>query len=336
MRALLRAGSWWELSVALADSRRGLSMQVFDSSVKRIQRDVAASRPNSTEFDYLKNEVSRRLADRVLDLSKKDFPVCVDVGCGTGWLGKFLGNNGNIRTLIQMEKSEKMLSRDLGKPSPFEPIPPMRTTHNVVCSEEFLPLAPNSVDLALSSMSLHWVNDLPDALEQIRKSLKPDGVFMGAMLGGETLQELRSCLALADTERKGGVQPHLSPFVRLKDAADLLSNAGFTMPTIDTEALTVSFPDMFTLLHHLQGMAEQNAPVGVPRSSRDVFLAAASAYEALYADDHGVIPATFQVVYMIGWAPHESQPKPLARGSGRSKLQDLDRLLLEGTQKTPD
>jgi len=179
------------------------------------------------------------------------------------------------------------------------------------------------------------VNDLPDALEQIRKALKPDGVFMGAMLGGETLQELRSCLALADTERKGGVQPHLSPFVRLKDAADLLSNAGFAIPTIDTEAITVSFPDMFTLMHHLQGMAEQNAPIGVPRSSRDVFLAAASAYQALYADDEGVIPATFQVVYMIGWGPHESQPKPMARGGATSKLQDLDLLMEQTKPRTP-
>lgn len=317
-------------------------MNVFDRTMKREQRDLAATRPDSAKFDYLKDEVARRLVDRVLDISKRDFPVAVDLGCGNGHIGRFLGDKGAVQTLIQAELSAKSLKRDLFSSAPGqvversgEPIPDYRQTYNVVCDEEFVPLPARSVDLLLSSLALHWVNDLPGCLEQVRKSLKPDGVFLGAMLGGDTLQELRSSLALADMERGGGVRPHLSPFAQIRDCADLLTNAGFGVPTVDTESVRIPYPDMFTLIDHLQGMGEQNAPLLHANTDRDTLMAAASIYEQMYGTPDGNIEATFQIVYMIGWGPAESQPKPSRRGSGRSRLSDLDDLMLDGTVAPP-
>lgn len=300
-------------------------MRVFDRATKSVQRDRAASMSDSNSYDYLRNEMARRLVDRVLDINRK-FPVTVDLGCGSGHIGKFLGDKGGVEHLIQLELSEKALTRDTHAPPNDdigEPVPDTRTSWLSVADEEFLPLAPNSVDLVVSNLSLHWVNDLPGCLAQIHKALKPDGCFLACLLGGETIQELRSSLALADMERLGGVRSHCSPFVRLSDCGSLLSSAGFNLPTVDSDAVNIPYPDMFTLCHHLQGMGETNA--GVDRSlpmSRDSLLAAASIYESLYADEDGVVPTTFEVMYLIGWKPHDSQQKPNKRGTAIKSIKD--------------
>lgn len=301
-------------------------MNVFNRDVKRLQRDRAAKLHNSSDYDYLKNEVARRLVDRLLDI-KKEFPVTVDLGCGSGHIGKFLGERGKVQNLIQLEWNPSTLTRDIvdnHAQHPGEPVPATRTSWYGVADEEFIPLQPNSVDLVISALALHWVNDLPSCFAQIHKALKPDGCFIAALLGGETLQELRSSLALADMERLGGVRPHVSPFTRLADCGNLLSGAGFNLTTVDSDALTVPYPDMFTLIDHLQGMGEQNASVNrdLPMN-RDSLLAAAAAYEALYVDEDGVLPATFEVLYLIGWKAHDSQPKPLQRGSAVKSLKEL-------------
>jgi NADH dehydrogenase [ubiquinone] 1 alpha subcomplex assembly factor 5 len=210
-----------------------------------------------------------------------------------------------------------MLTRDI-KQIPIEPSTDGVQSYAVVADEEFVPLPPRSADVIMSSLSMHWVNDLPGTLTQIRESLKPDGVFLGAMLGGETLSELRSSFVEADIERNGGVAPRVSPFARVSDVGDLLASAGFKMATVDFDDIICRYPDMFTLLDHLSGMGEAHAAMDRPPAvSRDTFLSAASIYQDAYADEEGLLPATFQVVYMIGWAPDSSQPKPLERGTGK-------------------
>ena len=167
-------------------------------------------------------------------------------------------------------------------------------------------------------MALHWVNALPALLSEVRRVLRPDGVFLAATLGGETLAELRSAFVAAETERAGGVSPHISPMLGVPDAGNLLSGAGFGIPTIDSDIFTIGYPSPAALLEHLQAMGESGAALAArPGARRDLLLAAVTAYSALYGDaaDGGAVPATFEVIHMIGWAPAEGQPKPLARGS---------------------
>lgn len=208
--------------------------------------------------------------------------------------------------------------------------------------EEFLPFPDQSFDLVTSSLSLHWVNDLPRALSEIRRVLKPDGCFIGAMLGGSTLTELRESMILAETEREGGVSPHVSPMAGASDAGGLLGAAGFSLPTVDVDAVVVEYADAFMLMEELQGMGEENAGIGRrgtdgrPYMGRDAFLAAAAIYHASAAAssqgseiakvvklDTVAIPATFQVIYMIGWAPHESQQRADKRGTASRSLSEI-------------
>lgn len=189
------------------------------------------------------------------------------------------------------------------------------------------------MDLVISSLSLHWVNDLPNCFNTINRSLKPDGVFIASLFGGETLFELRSSLQLADMERKGGISPHISPFAHIRDIGSLLNRAGFTMLTIDTDEIVVNYPSMFELMWDIKGMAENNAAINRPLNiNRDIMLAAASIYKDLYGKNES-IPATFQVIYLLGWKPCNSQPKPLPRGSADVSLKELGALIEKGGPK---
>jgi NADH dehydrogenase [ubiquinone] 1 alpha subcomplex assembly factor 5 len=173
-----------------------------------------------------------------------------------------------------------------------------------------------SLDLVMSSMNLHWVNDLPGTLVSIKDALKEDGCFIGSLLGGTTLQELRYCFYLAEQERRGGVSPHASPLVTPSDMAGLMQGAGFALPTIDLETVTVSYPDAFSLMEHLSLMGEGTSAINRQFNvGRDTFLAVAALYQELYGLEDGSVPATFQTIYVIGWAPHASQPSCKKRGS---------------------
>ncbi|CAK0751681.1 NADH dehydrogenase (ubiquinone) 1 alpha subcomplex assembly factor 5 [Azospirillaceae bacterium] len=162
----------------------------------------------------------------------------------------------------------------------------------------------------VSSLSLHWVNDLPGALIQIRRCLKPDGLFLGAMLGGDTLSELRRSLMESELALTGGMAPRLSPFAELRDAGRLLQRAGFALPVADIETLTVTYADPFRLLADLRGMGETSA----------LFAEPARRYAELYAEADGRIPATFQILWFAAWTPHHNQQRPLRRGSGKVPL----------------
>lgn len=201
--------------------------------------------------------------------------------------------------------------------------------------EESLDLEENSLDLIISSLSLHWVNDLPGCFQKIMKSLKPDGVFIASLFGGDTLFELRSSLQLAELERKGGLSAHISPFTQIRDIGGLLNRAGFTMLTIDTDEIVVGYPSLFELMGDLKGMAENNAAFNRPLNiNKDILMAAGAIYKELYAKDEG-IGATYQIIYLVGWKPSPTQPQPLARGSGEVSLKDLGTVIEQGGKTHP-
>jgi len=179
----------------------------------------------------------------------------------------------------------------------------------------------------VSNLSLHWVNDLPGSFQQVKKCLKDDGVFIGSMFGGDTLQELRSAFLLAEQERDGGVSQHVSPFTGISDIGNLLSGAGFSLTTIDQELFTVNYTDPFILMHDLRGMGENNAThLRRKFTSKETLFSAAAIYKALYGNEDGTVPASFNVVFFIGWAPHKSQPKPAQRGSQTHSFSDLNKI----------
>jgi SAM-dependent methyltransferase len=275
-------------------------MRVFDRQRLRQHRDRAAR--SLPAHDFLLREVAARLADRLDDINRS-FAVALDLGCHTG--GTALRR---AETTIRCDLSYEM-ARRAGECA-------------VVADEELLPFGPETIDLAVSNLSLHWVNDLPGALLQLRRTLRPDGLFLAAMLGDGTLAELRDCLMQAEIEVAGGVSPRVSPFAELRDLGGLLQRAGFALPVADRDRIVVTYDDAMKLFADLRGMGETNALAEQRRTftGRDLFLRAAALYRERYGDATGRIPATFDVVYLHGWAPHASQQRPRAPGSAQSRL----------------
>lgn len=189
--------------------------------------------------------------------------------------------------------------------------------------EERPPFAEGSVDLMVSLLSLHWTNDLPGALVQIRRALKPDGLFLGALLGGATLQELRGVLTEAELELTGGAGPRVSPFADAADGANLLQRAGFALPVSDIDRVTVRYASPLNLIADLRAMGETGALAERPRPLRRAVLARAlELYVQRHAEPDGRVRATFEIVSLAGWAPHPDQQKPLRPGSAKMRLAD--------------
>jgi SAM-dependent methyltransferase len=259
---------------------------VFDRAQVKRQRDRAAS--SFATYDFLLNELAERLADRLLDI-KRSFPVALDLGCHTGQIGRILKGRGGIETLVQCDLSPAMAARAGGLA--------------IAADEEALPFAPRSFDLVISAMSLHWVNDLPGALIQVRHMLKPNGVFLATLLGGETLGELREAFTLAELDEEGGAGQRVSPFVALKDAAGLLQRAGFALPVADADSLTVTYADPFALLADLRGMGEVNAAMARRRgfTRRATLGRMAERYRTRFAREDGRVPASFELITLTGW-----------------------------------
>lgn len=283
-------------------------ISVFDRRQVRRNRDRAAS--GFPDVDFLMREVADRLADRLQDISRK-FPNALDLGCHAGTLGDFITGMNGIETLIQADLSTGMAAAAARPDRPA-----------VAADEEWLPFAEESFDLVLSNLSLHWVNDLPGALIQINRTLKADGLFLAAMLGGETLKELRDVLALAEVELRDGLSPRVSPFADLRDAGALMQRAGFALPVIDSDTITVTYGNPLTLMQELRNMGEGNAVTERSRRplGRDILMRAAELYVERYAGPDGRVPATFEIIFLHGWAPHETQQKPLRPGSARNRL----------------
>ena len=194
----------------------------------------------------------------------------------------------------------------------------------MVVDEEALPFEENSLDCVVCCGSLHWTNDLPGALIQIQRALKPDGVFIGAICGGDTLFELRTSIQMAEQEREGGISPRVSPMADSRDIVSLLSRAGFNIPTVDTDEIEVNYPSIFELMSDLQDMGESNAVIHRRTLlKRDTLLSASAIYPLMHGHEDGSVPATYSMIYMVGWKPDPSQRKPLKRGGATQSMKDV-------------
>ncbi|MEQ9638446.1 MAG: methyltransferase domain-containing protein [Alphaproteobacteria bacterium] len=277
---------------------------VFDRTLVRRHRARAAA--SFEQHDFLVREVAARLAERLADV-KRDFASALILGAHGGRVAEALAGFG-IPTVVQTDLAPAMLPA---------------TGARAVADEEWFPFADGQFDLVVSCLALHWVNDLPGALIQIRRALKPDGLFLAGLLGGATLTELRQSWLAAEAEA-GGASPRVSPFADLGDVAGLLQRAGFALPVADADMLTVTYGDPLRLMRELRGMGEANA-VSLRRATptpRGLLLAAARTYHERFAGADGRVPATFQVLYASGWGPSATQPKPARRGSANARLAD--------------
>ncbi|NWT45436.1 NDUF5 hydroxylase, partial [Chroicocephalus maculipennis] len=306
-----------------ADASSGSgALSPFDRRLKRKQKNWAALQAEPAKCDYLREEVGAvaggpgwaPLARRLT------FPIALDVGSGRGYIAQHLTKE-TVEKLIQVDIAENALKNTVESEIP---------TFSVVADEEFLPFKEDTFDLVLSSLSLHWVNDLPRAFREIHRVLKPDGVFIGAMFGGDTLYELRCSLQLAELEREGGFSPHVSPFTAVSDLGQLLSRAGFNTLTVDTDEIQVNYPGLFEVMEDLQGKYVLCGNILYIKLMFYVplafFLLSLPALPEMYGNSDGSVPATFQIYYMIGWKFHESQARPAQRGSATVSLGDLAKI----------
>jgi SAM-dependent methyltransferase len=283
---------------------------VFDRNVLRLRRERAARGWQARSF--LKREIASRLAERLDDVRRR-FPLALDLGCHGDEIALALAERGKGAG----DTIDCLVRADLGFGFAHSAAGPA-----LVADEETLPFAPRRFDLVLSAMSLHWVNDLPGTLIQIARILKPDGLFLGAMLGGATLWQLRQALAAAESEVEDGLSPRVSPFADLADAAGLLQRAGFALPVADSETIDVEYDGALELMRELSAMGEGNLVVERRRglARRTTLLRAAEIYRERFIRQSGRVAASFEVLFLHGWAPHVSQPKPLRPGSARSRL----------------
>ncbi len=280
---------------------------VFDRPTVR-RRRARASRPGARAA-FLHDEIADRLADRLDDIDRRFRRVLI-LGALSDRLCALVASRPGAARIVVADSAEALVRHRSGLP--------------VVADEEAIPFAPASFDLVLGALSLHAVNDLPGALLQIRRALTADGLFLAACFGGETLHELRRAMLEAESAVEGGASPRVAPFADIRDAGALLQRAGFALPVADSDTIAVTWPDAFALMRDLRAMGEANALAARRRTPtpRATFAAAAERYRALFGDADGRIPATFQVLFLTGWAPAETQQKPLRPGSAAARLAD--------------
>ncbi len=280
-------------------------------------RDLLRTRLNRAAAVYANADFLKRRAaeDAVVRLEAimRDFPLAVDLGARNGAFADALALSDakpRVGHLIEADLSSAMLS---GRAGP-----------RLVADEERLPFAFGSLDLVISTLSLHWTNDVVGALIQIRRALKPDGLFIGSMLGGATLTELRQSMLAAEAELTGGAGPRVSPFADAYDAAGLLQRSGFALPVADVDRVTVRYAHPLKLLADLRAMGETSVLAERhPRLlTRQVLARAFELYVEKFAEPDGRVPATFEILTLTGWAPDPSQQKPLKPGSAKMRLAD--------------
>lgn len=280
--------------------------RVFDTDLL-VQRKKRAHRAGIADADFLMRRVAEDLGDRLSTVGR-DFAEATALFCQTPAAADTLRRSGKVATVRSIEADAALLGGEKG----------------TLAAPETVPLPPESIDLAVSLLSLHSVNDIPGMLVQIRRALRPDGLFLGALAGSGTLAELRESLLVAETELSGGASPRVAPFVDVRDAGGLLQRAGFALPVADTETVRVRYGSMFELMRDLRAMGETSVLAARPRrpAPLSLFSRAAEIYAERHADADGRIPATFQIVWLSGWAPHASQQKPLKPGSASARLAD--------------
>ena len=273
---------------------------VFDRSLVRLRRERAGR--TWTAADYLHRRAADEIAVR-LDAVTRPFGRALDLGSHGGVLGPVLAARAS--TVVSADSARAML------PGPG----------GVVADEEAMPFAAGAFDLVVSNLALQAVNDLPGTLAQIARILAPDGLFVAALFGGETLRELRAAFAEAEIEQEGGLSPRVAPFADVRDMGGLLQRAGLALPVTDVDTVTVRYASAQGLIRDLRALGLTNALVARrPALRRATAARALAIYAERFADSDGRVRATFEIVHCAGWAPHESQPKPLRPGSARTSL----------------
>jgi NADH dehydrogenase [ubiquinone] 1 alpha subcomplex assembly factor 5 len=266
---------------------------LFDRGAWRQHRNRAAQQGCA---DFLYAEIAERLIDRLEDI-QHTFDAALDLGAHCGALSRALAARSGIRNIVVLEPAPLFLQQLAGIRTAADP--------------DVLPFRDQSFDLVVSELVLHWAIDLPGALIQLRRVLKPDGLLLAAIFGGATLIELRTALIEAELAEESGASPRVSPTVDLADAAGLLQRAGFAMPVADADKIIVNYPDIVALMRDLRGLGETNALAARRRGMfrRGTLARAAAIYADRFGNEDGRIQATFEVLYLTGWAPDASLPQ---------------------------
>jgi SAM-dependent methyltransferase len=288
-----------------------VSHLIFDRVLLRA-RQARAARLGPSAF--LIERVAEDLADRLTSVLRR-FECAADLGTPCDALRRALAASGKVGTIVAVNaRAGELPNASDGEDGPLA----------VAADEEALPFADGSLDLVVSGLSLQFVNDLPGTLVQIRRALRPDGLLLAALIGGDTLTELRNAFAAAEAEVEGGISPRVAPFADVREMGALLQRAGFALPVTDADRLTVRYASLLALMHDLRRMGAANALI--ERSRRPLRRATlrrlADIYAESFGDADGRIRATFEIVWLSGWGPHASQQQPLAPGSARARLAD--------------
>ena len=278
---------------------------LFDRARLRKRRERASA--SFAQHDFLHREAIEGVMES-LHFINRPFPTIVELGAQGPLLKQALAARTGTRNYITCDIAAGTLRLCDGL--------------RVRADEERLPFAENSVDAVISILSLQWVNDLPGTLAQIRRMLKPDGLFIAVLPGGETLHELRSIFAEVESAQRGGITPRIAPFIDVRDGGALLQRAGFALPVADSDTLTVTYPHLFALMEELRGAGHVNMLQQQPQhfTPRGFFGAAAKRYAERYGDSEGQLPVTVELVTLTGWKPSANQQQPAKRGSGQISL----------------
>jgi len=277
---------------------------IFDRTLLRARQQRARALGPET---FLIDRVAAELGER-LSVVLRTFERAVDLGTPTDAMRRVLTDGGKIATVVSAAPAAG----------------PGDGALRVVADEEALPFADGSLDLIVSALALQFVNDLPGTLIQIRRALKPDGLFLAALIGGDSLTELREAFAEAESEVEGGISPRVAPFADVRELGSLLQRAGFALPVVDSDRLTVRYETVFALMRDLRRMGATNVLTERRRTPlrRATLKRMAEFYAQRFADPDGRVRAIFEIAWLSGWVPHESQQKPLKPGSARQRLAD--------------
>src|SRR5579883_575848 len=291
--------------------------EIFDAKLARVRLERAL-RLDAGGADFLLRRAAEDLVDR-LALVKREFATAVDIGTPGPHAAAALRGDPRVGFVARAAPSA------VGLEAAFSAY--------FVGGAERLALPPQSCDLVGSLLGLQSVNDLPGTLIQIRQALRPDGLLLACLLGGDTLTELRQSLTAGEAEILAGAAPRVSPFADVRALGALLQRAGFALPVVDLERVVVRYSDMIALMRDLRAMGATNVLIARSRRflRRDVLARAGQIYAERFADEDGRLRATFDIVWLSGWAPHESQQKPLKPGSAKARLEDALKAARKGS-----
>ena len=283
-----------------------MTKPIFDSKLRRqrLRRIAKDYRSHGFLAERCAQDIGQRLA-----AINKSFPVVVNLSDLQGVMNEEVGALSGSHYIVGSESP--YMHSDMRCP-------------RLIADDELIPFAAESVDLFISILTFQHVNDLPGVLIQLRRALRPDGLLLGAMFGGQTLTELRDAFAQAEVEVSGGLSPRVFPFVDVRDAGGLLQRAGYALPVVDSDVVTVTYASLGDLMRDLRGMGQSNVLIDRSKKpvSKSVMTQAEEVYRDMYADENGKLKATFEILYLTGWAPHDSQQKPMRPGTAKARLAD--------------